>query len=122
MAWEVAQSDAMAPHLERIGLLTARDIADDQALDDYVRTHVITFKHPAGTARMGADSDTGAVVDAACRVHGVTGLRVADASVMPTIPRANNNLTCIMIGEKVADLIREGNSLTSPTPGATARA
>ena len=55
---------------------------------------------------MGPDGDPGAVVDQYCRVHGIEGLRVVDASVIPSIPRANTNLTCIMIGEKVADWMK----------------
>jgi choline dehydrogenase len=58
---------------------------------------------------MGPDSDKEAVVDQYCRVRGVAGLRVVDASVMPNIVRANTNLTCIMIGERVADLMRADN-------------
>jgi choline dehydrogenase len=105
-AWRIAHSTYMAPHLRSVALLDQRTVDDGPALARYVTEHLITFKHPAGTARMGAAADPGAVVDAQCRVHGVTGLRVADASIMPTIPRANTNLTCIMIGERVADLIR----------------
>jgi choline dehydrogenase len=56
---------------------------------------------------MGPSSDPEAVVDERCRVHGLGGLRVVDASIMPTIVRANTNLTCIMIGERVADWMRE---------------
>jgi len=104
-AWQIAHSTEMAPHLERIALLDESRLDDDRALAAYVRAGVGTFKHPAGTAKMGGESDPMAVVDAECRVHGVTGLRVADASVMPNIPRANTNLTCIMIAERVADLI-----------------
>jgi choline dehydrogenase len=62
--------------------------------------------HPVGTAKMGPDSDEEAVVDQYCRVRGIEGLRVVDASVMPNIVRANTNLTCIMIGERVADWMR----------------
>lgn len=53
------------------------------------------------------DSDPGAVVDLWCRVRGVSQLRVVDASVMPTVPRANTHLTCIMIGERVAGWMRD---------------
>ena len=65
-----------------------------------------TICHPVGTAKMGRHSDPTAVVDQYCRVRGVEGLRVVDASVMPNIVRANTNLTCIMIGERVADWMR----------------
>lgn len=58
--------------------------------------------HPAGTCRMGLEADPSAVVDSQCRVHGVDGLRVVDASVMPTLPRGNTNIPVIMIAEKIA--------------------
>ncbi len=77
------------------------------AMADYVRQTVSHYVHPVGTARMGADGDTGAVVDQYCRVRGVDGLRVVDAAVMPNVPRANTNLTCIMIGERVADWMQQ---------------
>ena len=96
----------MRPYVERIALLDEATVADEAALVEYVRGNAMTFKHPAGTARMGADGDPLAVLDAACRVRGVEGLRVADASIMPNIPRANTNLTCIAIGERMADLLR----------------
>ena len=58
--------------------------------------------HVSGTCRMGARDDPAAVVDPAGRVHGIAGLRVADASIMPTVPRGNTNLPTIMIAEKLA--------------------
>jgi choline dehydrogenase len=76
------------------------------AMDAHVHSTVFHHYHPVGTARMGPDDDVGAVVDQYCRVRGVEGLRVVDASVMPNIPRANTNLTCIMIGERVAVLMK----------------
>ena len=115
-AWRIAHSDQMTPHLERIALLDESQIADDQAVGEYVLSSIGTFKHPTGTARMGSASDPMSVVDAKCRVHGVSGLRVADASVMPNIPSANPNLTCIMIGERVADLIRRASAPPAATP------
>ena len=76
---------------------------DRQGVVDYVRTHCSTVWHVAGTCRMGSDAQ--AVVDARLRVRGIDKLRVADASVMPTIVSGNTNAACIMIGEKAADLI-----------------
>ena len=77
--------------------------ASDDALETWIRENCRGFFHPVGTCRIGATEDPMAVVDPACRVYGVPGLRVVDASVMPTIVRANTNLTAIMIAEKVSD-------------------
>jgi choline dehydrogenase len=77
--------------------------SDDQLLD-YARHYGGTIYHPAGTCKMGHDAL--AVVDDQLRVHGLTGLRVADASIMPTVVSGNTNAACIMIGEKCADLVR----------------
>jgi choline dehydrogenase len=76
----------------------------DAELTAYVRSHASTIWHPVGTCKMGLDRM--AVVDPQLRVHGVAGLRVADASIMPTIVSANPNAAIIMIGEKAADLIK----------------
>ena len=65
-----------------------------------------TQYHPVGTCKMGPDSDPMAVVDAQLRVKGIASLRVADASIMPTLIGGNTNAPSIMIGEKCADLIR----------------
>ena len=70
--------------------------------------NVGTQHHSSGTCKMGPDDDPMAVVDQYCRVYGLEGLRVVDASVMPDVIRANTNATTIMIGERVADWIREG--------------
>jgi len=77
-------------------------IADDEQLTEHVRHNVAGTFHVSGTARMGARGDPDAVTDPQGRVHGIAGLRVADASVMPTVPRGNTNLPTIMIAEKLA--------------------
>ena len=80
------------------------DVTTDAAFLDYVRGNGSTIFHPTSTCRMGADE--GAVVDPELKVRGVEGLRVADASIMPTIVSANTNAACIMIGEKLAHILR----------------
>jgi choline dehydrogenase len=75
-----------------------------QDLIDFVRTGALSFGYPTGTARMGNDAD--AVVDSELRVHGVRGLRVADASVMPSIISGATNAAAIMIGGRAAEFIR----------------
>ncbi|MEO8778651.1 MAG: GMC family oxidoreductase N-terminal domain-containing protein [Rhodanobacter sp.] len=83
------------------------DINSDAELDAYIRANAGVTQHPVGTCRMGHDAD--AVVDPQLRVHGIEGLRVADASIMPTVPGANTNAAAIMIGEKAADMISHGH-------------
>ena len=77
-------------------------LADDEQLAEHARRNVAGTFHVSGTARMGARDDPDAVVNSQGRVHGIAGLRVADASVMPAVPRGNTNLPTIMIAEKLA--------------------
>ena len=93
--------------VERI-IPTDEDLASDEALDAWMLRNVGTQHHSSGTCKMGPSDDPMAVVDQYCKVHGMEGLRVVDASVMPDVIRANTNATTIMIGERVADWIREG--------------
>ena len=86
---------------------TEADLASDDALDAWLSRNIGTSHHISGTCKMGPSSDPLAVVDQHCRVKGVEGLRVADASVMPDVIRANTNATTIMIGERVAGWINE---------------
>jgi choline dehydrogenase len=103
MARDIAGRKALAaflleeiqPGLERVS---------DEALLEYTKTSAYTVHHPVGTCRMGSDAD--AVVDPKLRVNGVDGLRVVDASVMPTIVSGNTNAPTIMIAEKATDLIK----------------
>jgi choline dehydrogenase-like flavoprotein len=81
-------------------------LADDDALDRWIRQTVGTARHVSGTCKMGPDADPMAVVDQYCRVKGVQGLWVVDASVMPRIPRSGGaHATVVMIGERVVDWI-----------------
>jgi 5-(hydroxymethyl)furfural/furfural oxidase len=83
-------------------------VEDDAALADHIRDNVAGTFHPVGTCRMGAADDRNAVTDPAGCVHGVAGLRVIDASIMPTIPRGNTNIPTIMVAEKLADTMLSG--------------
>lgn len=76
---------------------------DDAALGDHLLATAMDAQHGTSTCRMGAPGDDTAVVDPACRVRGFAGLRVVDASVFPSVPRANTNLATIMVGELMAD-------------------
>ena len=85
---------------------TDQDLASDGTLDAWLLKNVGSAQHISGSCKMGPASDTLAVVDQYCRVHGLGGLRIADAAVMPDVIRANTNATTIMIGERVADFIK----------------
>jgi len=110
---KIAQRILAAPALAALGgkpiYGTGRD--DDAALRALIRDHADTIYHPVGTCRMGKDA--GAVVDPQLRVRGVTGLRVADASIMPSLISGNTQAPTAMIGEKAADLILGANSAAS---------
>nr|WP_268899067.1 GMC family oxidoreductase [Brucella pseudintermedia] len=81
-------------------------LEDDAALTSFVRMHVGGTWHPSGTCRMGLADDPFSVTDAGGKVHGVDGLRVCDASLMPAIPCANTNMPTLMIAERIADMIK----------------
>jgi len=86
------------------------EMLDRDALRAYIRANGVHYYHPVGTCKMGPIGDALAVVDARGRVHGLDGLIVADASIMPVIPRANTNIPCAVIGEKIAALLLEGQN------------
>jgi choline dehydrogenase len=81
------------------------EVNSDAELLDYARRRGGTVYHPTSTCKMGLDPM--AVVNPELRVHGIAGLRVADASIMPTVVSGNTNAATIMIGEKAADLVRQ---------------
>ena len=89
-------------------------VESDDDLDTWLRANASTSYHPVGTCRMGSDDH--AVVDPTLRVNGVTGLRIADASIMPAITSGNTIAAAIMIGEKAADLILGRTPLPAETP------
>jgi choline dehydrogenase-like flavoprotein len=105
----VLQSAVFAP-VRGTPLVPEPDVNDDAAIEQFIRDRADTIYHPVGTCRMGSDADS--VVDLALRVRGVQGLRVVDASVMPTLIGGNTNAPTIMIAERAADLIK-GCSINS---------
>ena len=105
MALEIAEQEPLKKVLRRPFSVPAGD--SDEEIMDFVRRAAQTVYHPTSTCAIGS------VVDPQLRVYGVDGLRVVDASVMPTITRANTNAATIMIAEKAADLIRERSPETT---------
>ena len=109
LAVKLLESDAYRGVVDHRISPTDEILADDDALDLWMRQTVGTARHVSGTCRMGPDSDPMTVVDQTCRVKGVQGLWVADASVMPRITRSGGvHPTVIMIGERVVDWIAAG--------------
>ena len=100
-----AAASAAFSHVQATEVHPGAGAATCTGLRAWIRGTVGSYYHPAGTSRMGPDADAGAVVDLQLRVRGITGLRVADASVMPVIPNAHPNATVLAIAEKAAALI-----------------
>jgi 5-(hydroxymethyl)furfural/furfural oxidase len=102
----------MRPHLIHsvvtLGIRLEHLLKDDAALTDFLGASVGGVWHASGTCKMGALSDPMAVTDGNGRVIGIQNLRICDASLMPTIPRANTNTPTIMMAERIADLIKAG--------------
>jgi choline dehydrogenase len=111
----VRQALQLAQHARLRELLGDRlepadpDLVSDQALDAWMLREAVTYSHISGTCRMGPSSDPMAVVDQYGRVYGLEGLRVADASIMPDLVSAPINPAVLMVGERVADFIRQGS-------------
>ncbi len=113
VARDIAAGEPFAPWRAR-EVLPGPDVTDEVALRSFLARGTGTYYHPVGSCAMGTGPH--AVVDPELRVHGLTGLRVADASIMPRIVPVNTNAATIMIGEKAADLIR---STSPPRSGNT---
>jgi choline dehydrogenase len=105
IASEIGAQPALAPYTSRLYDRPASESESD--LRAYVRRQTYTFFHPVGTCRMGSDADS--VLDTELRVRGVDGLRVVDASVMPSVVRGNTNAP-LAIAERAADIIRYGGA------------
>jgi len=101
-------SDWILAHLTGGADDLASLVADDERLAEHVRANVAGTFHVCGTCRMGSPEDPEAVVDASGRVYGIEGLRVADASVMPAVPRGNTNIPTLMVAEKLSAAIIQG--------------
>lgn len=100
----IGAREALAEEWGAVEVYPGPDVPDS-GVEDWVRRTAITYHHQVGTCRMGTDAD--AVVDPRLRVHGVEGLRVIDASVMPTVPTGNTNAPAAMIGERGARFVLE---------------
>lgn len=103
-AQRVASTAPMAQYMKR-SYRPDPDVQTDQEILAFCRNHATTIFHPSGTAKMGLSSDSMAVVDARLRVHGLSGLRVVDCAVMPTLISGNTNVPTVMIAEKASDMI-----------------
>jgi choline dehydrogenase len=107
IARKVFETSPMADEIDH-EMAPGKDVQSDAELEAYLRRAAMVSHHPVGTCAMGHGET--AVVDPQLRLRGIAGLRVADASIMPTVPGGNTNAPTIMVGEKAADLIR-GQSL-----------
>jgi choline dehydrogenase len=103
LAQDIMRQDALRPFV-KAERLPGPDVRSDADYFLYACAHAKTDHHPAGTCRMGADAE--AVVDPSLRFNGIAGLRVIDASIMPSVVSSNTNATAIMIGEKGADMVK----------------
>jgi choline dehydrogenase len=112
MMREVAKQSALDPYRAE-EYSPGETVRTDAEIDAWIKKTGETIYHPVGTCRMGAAGDPMAVVDAECRVQGLSGLRVVDASVMPTLVGGNTNAPTIMIAEKISDSIR-GRAALAP--------
>ncbi|WP_413741207.1 GMC family oxidoreductase [Sodalis sp. RH15] len=112
---DIGRQPALAPFID-VETAPGPQNDSDEALNAFIGQTAITVHHPAGTCRMGAENDAGAVVDSRLRVMGTEGLRVIDASVMPDLTSGNINAPVIMIAERAADMIRQTFNQTQSAP------
>ncbi|GAA1883153.1 GMC family oxidoreductase [Streptantibioticus ferralitis] len=115
IAREIAKTQPLASWLKR-EVCPGPEVTSDEDLSEYARKVAHTVYHPAGTCRMGAADDEQAVVDPQLRIRGLNGVRIADASVFPTMPAVNPMIGVLMVGEKAAELLA-----AAPTQGGDVR-
>jgi choline dehydrogenase len=108
IAREIARTEPLAGWLKR-EVAPGPDVTGDEELGEYARKVAHTVYHPAGTCKMGAADDRLAVVDPELRIRGLEGIRIADASVFPTMTTVNPMIGVLMVGEKAAELIGGGD-------------
>lgn len=112
---EILSQNEMAKYI-RAERLPGPEARTDAEIIAYVRQYACCDYHPVGTCKMGSNSM--AVVNSQLRVHGLEGLRVVDASIMPVLLRGNTNAATIMIAEKAADMVKNDGAPASAAPGA----
>ncbi|HUH52767.1 MAG TPA: GMC oxidoreductase [Microbacteriaceae bacterium] len=105
---KILKSEAFKPVFKRFTEIDDATLHNDKKLDRWMKAHLATAIHAAGSCSMGADPEHGAVVDQYGRVYGVTGLRIADTSILPFVPSRGPAATSVMIGERMADLMLAG--------------
>ncbi|UGY93240.1 GMC family oxidoreductase [Streptomyces gobiensis] len=115
LAREIARTEPFATWLGR-EVCPGPEVTSDEEISEYARKVAHTVYHPAGTCRMGAADDELAVVDPELKIRGLAGIRIADASVFPTMTAVNPMIGVLMVGEKAADLLKS----SSLTPGGVA--
>jgi choline dehydrogenase len=115
LTMDICAQDALRPYCA--DPYNVPDGDSDEDLRAHVARTTFAIYHPVGTCRMGTDA--AAVVDPELRVNGIEGLRVVDASVMPTVPRGNTNAPTIAVAERASDLIRHGRALSEPAASET---
>lgn len=108
VATEMGSNQVFADIIETRLYPTDADLESDDTLDAWIMREATTSHHISGTCKMGPESDPMAVVGQSGKVHGMEGLRVVDAAIMPDCIRANTNVTTMMIGEHIADMIKKG--------------
>ena len=105
---DLLEHSSFGPIVEKVLQPSEEDLASDEALDSWMRKTVFNTTHASGTCKIGPSGDPMAVVDQHLNIHGLENIKVADASVMPNVIRANTNCTTIMIGERCADWLKAG--------------